>query len=336
MKTKIFAFTIALTLLGIASCTKDDNDLTPIIKTKIDRTDTISLGASYANDIYYSFKDSVVAVVPRANWDIAFSVSTRSSSILINSSAGVALKAYPTEFTTWTSSTSLDTTGYHSWDFLYNSDTTWENGAFSRNATGHPNYGWGIYDMNTHNLTGCAIYVIKLRNGDFKKIFIDKKFSASQKYTFHYANIDGSDEHAVTEMDASTSSANFVYYSLQDNAIVADREPDASTWDILFTKWIDNSITYPVTGVLQNIKTTAIDVTADDPSTITYTDDQFLDNINTIGSDWKTINMSTYQYDIPTNRYFIAKDKDGLVYRINFTAFAGSSTGNLSFHIKQL
>jgi len=332
MKTKFFAFALALVGISLISCSKDDNS-----PSKIDKSESITMGASYTNDIYYSFKNGVIAEVPRANWDIAFSVSTRSSSILINSTAGVTLKAYPSAFSTWTSSTSLDTTGYKSWDFLYNSDTTWEDGAFSRNATGFPNYGWGIYDnISTHNITGCAIYVIKLRNGDFKKIFIDKKFSASQKYTFHYANIDGSDEHTVTELDASGSKANFVYYSLQDNAVVADREPDTSTWDILFTKWIDNSIDYPVTGVLQNIEIPAIDVTADDPSTITYNDGQFLDDINTIGSDWKTINMSTYQYDIPTNRYFITKDKNGLVYRINFTAFAGSSTGDLSFHIKQL
>jgi len=332
MKTKIFAFALAVVGISMISCSKDDTS-----PSKLDKSESITMGASYTNDIYYSFKNGVIAEVPRTNWDIAFGVPVRSSSILINSTAGVTLKAYPNTFTTWVSNTTLDTTGYKTWNFLYNSDTTWEDGAFSRNATGYPNYGWCIYDyLSTHNLTGNAIYVIKLRNGDFKKIFIDKKLSAQQKYTFHYANIDGTDEHIVTEMDASTSNANYVYYSLQDNAIVADREPDASTWDILFTKWIDNSIAYPVTGVLQNIQTTAIDVTADDPSTITYTNDQFLDDINTIGSDWKTINMSTYQYDIPTNRYYIVKGKDGIVYRINFTAFAGSSTGDLSFHIKQL
>jgi len=337
MKTKIYAFALAIVALSVTSCTKDDNDPTPVISTKVDRTDTITLGASYVNDIYYSFKNGVIAEVPRANWDIAFGVPVRSSSILINSSAGATLKAYPSTFTTWVSNTTLDTTGYKTWDFLYNSDTTWEDGAFSRNATGFPNYGWCIYDYSsTHNLTGNAIYVIKLRNGDFKKIFIDKKLSALQKYTFHYANIDGTDEHTVNEIDASTSKANYIYYSLQDNGIVADREPDASTWDILFTKWIDNSMVYPVTGALQNNGITAIKKTADDPSTITYSDDQFCSKINTIGADWKTINMSTYQYDIPTNRYYIVKDKNNIVYRINFKSFAGSSTGVLSFYIKQL
>ena len=37
--------------------------------------DSVSMGASYANDIYYSFEIGEVASAPRANWDIAFYTS---------------------------------------------------------------------------------------------------------------------------------------------------------------------------------------------------------------------------------------------------------------------
>lgn len=298
------------------------------------KSEKITLGTGYTNDVYYSLKNGVIAQVPRANWDIAFSVSTRSSSIIINEGSGVTLKVYPTS-AGWNWADAIDTTGYHSWTSLWNSDTSWEVGAFNQNATGHPNYGWGVYDMNTHNINGVALYIIKLRNGSFRKIWIEEKFSALQQYSFRYANLDGSDEHIVSNIDISSCKANYMYYSLQDNAKV-DREPNTSTWDILFTKWIDNSISYPVTGVLQNIGINAIDVTASDLTNITYTDSQFVSDINTIGSDWKSFNMATNAYTVATNRAFIVKDKAGRVYQIIFTGFVGSSTGEITFSIKQL
>ena len=77
------------------------------------------------------------------------------------------------------------------------------------------------------------------------------KLSALQKYTFRYSDIDGSNEQTVN-LDLAGSTKNFVYYSLDTNEEI-DREPDQDKWDIVFTKYIDKSINYPVTGVLQNI-----------------------------------------------------------------------------------
>jgi len=138
-------------------------------------------------------------------------------------------------------------------------------------------------------------------------------------------------------MDLSDSKANFVYYSLQNNTRL-DREPDATTWDLLFTKWEDVSSDQPymVVGALQNIGVKAIDLTVTDPATITYTDDQFSEAINTIGYDWKSFNMNTMQYEIASNRVFIGKDKDGKVFKLKFTAFAGTSTGTIAFDINEL
>ncbi len=329
MKTRINFITIGFIALTLLSCSTDEETL-----NKVNRTESITLGATYTNDVYYSLKGGVVAEVPRANWDIAFSVSTRSSSILINEGSGVELKLYPTT-AGWSWSTPIDVTNYSTWAALRNSDTDWENGAFNANATGHPNYGWGAYDMTSHNIDGVALYIIKLRNGTFKKIWIERKYSSLQKYTFRYANTDGSNEVIVSDLTVSDSKANFVYYNLADN-IRVDREPEASTWDILFTKWIDNSISYPVTGVLQNIDIKAIDLTVNDLNNITYTDDQFVSDINNIGSDWKTFNMNTNAFELSSNRVFIVKDKEERVYKVTFTAFAGTATGNISFNVVEL
>lgn len=328
MKTKLSVIALTILVASFTACKKDETN------PKVNKNETVTMGATYTNDVYYSLKNGVVATVPRTNWDIAFSVSTRSSSIIINEGAGVVLKAYPTPGVTYSST--LDVTGFDNWTpVLRNSDIDWEIGAFNANATTHPNYGWGIYNSTSHNIDGSVLYIIKLQDGTFKKIFIDKKFSALQKYTFRFANVDGTDEHVITEMDLSASKANYVYYSLKNNAIITDREPDATTWDLLFTKWVDNTISYPVTGVLQNIGTKAIDVTTDNIETATYTDDQFVADINTIGSDWKTTNAN-YQFDIAANRVFFVKNKDGKVFKIKFTSFTGSSTGVVTFDIKEL
>ena len=46
----------------------------PIQPTLVTKSATISLGAGYANDIYYRLSDGLITSVPRNNWDIAFSV----------------------------------------------------------------------------------------------------------------------------------------------------------------------------------------------------------------------------------------------------------------------
>lgn len=315
-------------MIMINSCNKSTDSLSLVTKTE-----SISLSQGYANDIYYRLSDGLITTVPRTNWDIAFIVSPREASILTNTTAGVELKVYPVA-DGWSFADPVDTAGYHNWTPLYNSDTTWTEGAFNMNATGHPNYGWGVYDINTHNLTGVALYIIKTRGGSYKKISIMNKLSALQKYSFIYSDLDGTNEHTVN-LDLAGSNKNFDYYSLDTDEEV-NREPDRDQWDIVFTKWIDRSISYPVTGVLQNTGITAQESTDTDPKSKVFPENGFLTAMSTIGSDWKIINMDTYQYTIDDTRVFFVKDSGGAVYRIKFLTFEGSATGNLSFDISTL
>ena len=311
-----------ITVLG--SCTKD-----PVAQL-VTKSETVSLGAGYSNDIFYRLSDGLITSVPRSNWDIAFSVSPREAAILTNGASGVTLKVCPTP-ANWTWTTTIDTIGYGNRSTLYNSDTTWLEGAFNMNATGHPNYGWGKYNEITHNLAGVSLYIIKTRNGSYKKIWIESKLSVDQKYTFRYADINGTNERIVT-VQCAGKNKNFIYYSIDTNAEV-DREPETSMWDIVFTKWIDKSINYPVTGVLQNIGIGALKSTDIDPTSKEMTSSGYLSKISTIGADWKTINMTTYKYSIDETYVFLVKDLNKQIYRIKFKTFEGSSTGNLSFDI---
>lgn len=330
MKTKFFInLLVVLSIAAFYSCDEEEGSVE--FKTK---TETISMGASYVTDVYYSLKNGVVAQVTRANWDIALSVSARSSSILINGAAGIELKAHPL-LTSWTSSQSTDTTGYSTWSKLINSDISWEEGAFGQNATGHPNYGWGIYNATTHNVEGSALYIIKLQNGSFKKIFIEIKDATNKQYKFKFANLDGTNEVSQT-VSFATATSNYIYFSIANNAVVNDYEPATADWDLIFTKWIDNTLKYPVTGVLQNLDVEVIDLAGVNVDIDTYTDTDFSADINTIGYDWKSFNMNTYQYEIPTDRVFFVKNKDLKVFKIVFKTFEGSSTGKITFDITQI
>ncbi|MCX6909508.1 MAG: DUF2339 domain-containing protein, partial [Verrucomicrobia bacterium] len=111
--------------------------------------------------------------------------------------AGVALYTYPKSDTSgWAT---IDTTGLSSWKPMYNDPGNWENGAFSRYAKGYFDYGWCIYNDVTHNLVGDSLFVIKLRDGNFKKLWMIKKLSSLDIYLFRYANLDGSGEQYVSE-----------------------------------------------------------------------------------------------------------------------------------------
>jgi len=323
MKKISYLIFMGLLTIGINSCEKDSNSL-------VTRSESVSLGAGYINDIYYRLSDGLITPVPRSNWDIAFSVSSREAAILTNGASGVTLKTYPVS-AGWTWATAIDTAGYNSWATLYNSDTTWTEGAFNMNATGHPNYGWGKYNDVTHNLAGISLYIIKTRNGSFKKIWIENKLSVDQKYTFRYSDLNGSNEKNVTLLLAGKNK-NFMSYSLDTNAEV-DREPETNMWDIVFTKYIDKSINYPVTGVLQNIGVSAVESTDVDPLSKVMPSTGYLTAISTIGADWKTFSMTTNQYSIDETRVFFIKDLNNKIYRIKFKTFEGSSTGNLSFDI---
>jgi hypothetical protein len=330
MKRVSHLIIVGMTLIIMNGCTKSTDSTTLATKTV-----TISLGQGYANEIYYRLSDGLTTAVPRNDWDIAFAVDAREAAILTNSTSGVILKVYPTT-EGWNWSDPVDTTGFKSWTPLYNSDTTWTEGAFNMNATGHPNYGWGEYDDITHNLTGVSLYILKTRAGSFKKIWIMNKLSAQQKYSFQYSDLDGSNEQTVN-LDLSASNKNFLYYSLDTDDEV-DREPESDQWDILFTKYntIIESQNYTVTGVLQNFDVTAQESTDTDPMSKVFPTTGFLTNISTIGSDWKVIDMDTFQYSMDETRVFYVKDLNGDVYRINFNTFEGSGTGNLSFDLSTL
>ena len=105
--------------------------------------DTLSMGPSYINDIYYSLENGTVGTSPRNTWDLAFYTPRFSAGIIINEGYGVTLYSYPNGDTSaWAT---LDTVGMTSWKAINNSPTIWEDGAPKWAGSSRPFAGVGIW-----------------------------------------------------------------------------------------------------------------------------------------------------------------------------------------------
>ena len=299
-------------------------------------SDSVILNSSYTNQSFYNLNDGEIANIDNTNWDLAFSSSGYGSAIRINAQAGVELFVYPNgDINDWNS---VDITNINNWSSIINSDTTWTIGAF--NATSDPtnslDLGWGVYSTITHHITGDSIHIIKLSNGDYKKLQMIKL--SSGVYDFKYANIDGSNEVTTNVSKSNYTSKNFGYYSLTNEAEL-DREPDSDSWHILFTKYVSEiypGTNYAVTGVLTNKDIEVAKAEGVDISNVNYNSYSFSSQINTIGYNWKSYNMSSFSYDIVDSLCFFIKDDFGSIWKLQLTGFEGSSSGKINFNIENI
>ena len=299
------------------------------------QTQTISLQPSYTNQSFFSLENGEVANLANTDWDLAFSTATMSSSIRINGGMGTELYLYPLGDTTdWNS---FNSSNISSWLPIHNSDTNWFLGAFDKNSTSMFDMGWGMYSMITHYVTGDSLYAIKTVGGNWKKLWIQQL--ANDEYSFKYANLDGSNEINTTVQKTNYTDKNFVYFSLDQNVIL-DREPISQDWDITFTKYITpvQGMAYGVTGVLSNdgVHVAQADNIPDPNSYNDYSQHPMMTEINSIGYDWKSFDMSTFSYSVEPYRCYFVKDLQDKVWRIIFTSFEGSSTGNIEFNAQEM
>jgi hypothetical protein len=294
-------------------------------------TDTVIMGPSYANEVYYSMSAGEQGSAARSTWDIAFRANRMSASILTNDGSGVELYAYPkSDKSGWAA---VDTSGLSGWTKMYNSISDWETGAFVQNQKGHPDYGWGKYNSVSHNVVGDSLFIIKLRDGSFRKLWIVEKFSSNNMFDIRVAKLDNSADNTI-QIDCNPYAANnFVGYSIETDQIV-DYEPVASTeWDILFTKYmgINNNQPYPVVGVLSNYHTKVKKYEPVAPDFIPS--EQPTDSTrSTIGYDWKTFSNATFTYVVTDSMAYFVQSKNGEIRKLVLTQFAGSSTGRIVFN----
>ena len=301
------------------------------------KADSVITGGG-VNDVYYNFETGTEVSLDRELWDIGFTSDLMNSSIIINENAGVELFLYSEDIADWAS---VDTAGFN-FDPIYNSEETWAYGAFSNQGTMHPDYGWGIYNQNTHDIVGDRLFIIKTQGGDYLKIIIDK-LDRSGVWFFRTAKLDGSNENSYEYAKSNEASVdkNFALFDLTKGEFDYSNA-DSKAWDILFTKYITTVMQGPITqqmavsGVKINAgcevaERTGVDVSSNDTSSLSWNT-----SITEIGYDWKSFNRTTFQYEFTPDLAYFVRTENGAVWKIWFTGYEGGASGNYVFNTEEI
>lgn len=296
-------------------------------------TDMVSIQAGYTNQSFYSMANGEISNVINTDWDLAFQLRGYAASVFINSKNGVNLWKANKDISQWNSMTVADTTGILSDPAyqLFNSDTSWDFGAFNRtnDSTNQFDLGWGVYNYITHVITGDSIFFIKVGPTDYRKLRIDDLTGGI--YNFRYANLDGSGEVVATLNKQNFQNKFFGYYSITGNTTI-DREPVYNTWDLTFCQYFAQTpIAYMVTGVLSNDSVLVAKAYPVDTAITSAAGFTFSDKMNAVAYDWKSFNMSTFSWDIADSTVYFVQDRAGMLWKMIFTGFGGSSNGNFIF-----
>jgi len=323
--------------------------------------DSVTMGASYANDVYYNLATGVETPVDAANWHLAFQMTSFgepsfTATVRSNYVKG-QVEVYSLHLsaaTSFATLTATDTVGKtNPEDQLINVDSTnWGDGAFSHYAGGAGmfDFGWGIYQGSpNHNLLGDSVYLVKVNGVAFKlwlQEYISMGGNSAIGYKFDIGTLDGSSpvvSQYITR--ANYSDRLFAYYNITTNTVL-DREPNRGDWDLLFTQYPKPMIFGPVpgmlqayTGVLSNDTMEIAELQNMDPNMVTsanYTSHWTNPSaaLNVIGDDWKSFTGMAYAVD--TMKSWIIRTNAGDFYQLGFTRFDGGSTGKSVFRSRKL
>jgi hypothetical protein len=217
---------------------------------------------------------------------------------------------------------------------LYDSDTAWSIGAFNTTANPQDSFdlGWGNYNLTTHAITGDSLHILRLPDGSYRKLWLDRLQSGV--YYFKYANLDGSGEVSAQAPKSLAPRRGFVYYNLLTSQAL-NLEPVDSLWDLVFTQYLTflppSGTPYPVVGALQNrrVSVARIPLSADaNPDTLSPNLYPYASAINTIGYNWKRYDMQNNAWLLADTVYYLVKTRNNEIWRLRFVAFGDSVAPN--------
>ncbi len=324
--TKSFLFSIMLCLATSSAFAQ----FSPV-------ADTVTLGASYVNHVYYSLVTGQKTTNAVSEWDVAFQANGITFGVWVNRGAGYKAFLVPNlDATDW--GTAVDTTGFSTWVALENGKTTWADGAFNQNPTNQFDVGWGIYTgPPAHEVNGDSIYLVSYPDGSFKQLLIEN-LNVS-RYVFRFADLDGTNE--VVDSVAKTNDRNLSYYSLRD-AVELDLEPANSTWDLWFTYGLTADVIAGPPGtplsvasgsVYTNRGIQSVQVSGVPNDSADYMTAAFDSMIFNIGDSYR---VRTMAWEVPDSNVYFVKAKDTEIYKLVFTAYEGQGTGKIAFEKTQL
>lgn len=330
MKTKLF-FATALSLA--------------VSQTVLSQTDefgyttvNLSMGASYANRVFFDLSANNIVSQPANTWDVAFfRNSAFSFGERVNDAKDIKVyqaSANPADFET------VSIADKANWgEPLYNPDLTeaLEDGVFANSTilpAGPTTFGWGTYSPGGV-ISGKVVFVLEYANGDYYKFFIEK-YQAG--YTFKYAKWNGTTWDATQSktLASGTDDAYFNYFSFETGAKVENLEPSKSAWDLMFTRYytfFNGMMMYRMAGVLQSPNVSVAYVRPETQGTSTFTapaTTSYSNTISTIGHSWKPTIGAPH-----TDAVYYIKEGN-TYYRLYFTTNGGTANGNMFFKYKNI
>lgn len=308
---------------------------------QVTANDSVSVNSGSSDMVFYDLSSGQKTITSNTDWHLALSVRPTQfpnaplggTTIRINEANGV--KVYYVPNADAASFSTLDTTGFHSWRQLHDSDSTMDEGALNsnRNKGNFFDFGWGLYSQVTHNVTGDSLYLFELPNGEVKK-FIVESLIYDTAYNLKFSNVDNSGMQTVYLKKRDYLGRNFVYLNLSNTQLM-NKEPLASTWQLWFTKYAATNVipdtTYPVVGVLANTGTTiaarpGVPTASNDVSGITASN-----HFNGVGWDWKYYDFPSTTYNIVDSLAYFVQNANAGYYKLVFTGYT-SSTGVIRFY----
>lgn len=294
--------------------------------------DTLSIGAGYTQTVWYNIETDAETKKTNLDWDLTFSTRIRRDAAIHTSPYATLYKAIAPA-SAWSTTNNIDTLKLIPQSGI---DSSWAWGNFNLTGDNVFNYGWGNYSTITHNVAGDSLYVIKTSTGAWKKIIIDK-LAGDTVYSFRFADLNGANEVSATLNKNDFAGKNFGYYSISAQKTI-DKEPTSANWHLVASRYYgltpdQNGVlqSYPLTGILQNDGVKIAKVVKRDTANDSYAGVNFLDRINIIGADWKSFNTATNQWKLADSTAYFVRIPSGKIYKMIFTGFGGSSTGNMIF-----
>lgn len=296
----------------------------------------VTYGPSYTSHTFYRLSDDNQVTVENGLWDIALTATgLQDAGLHINEAT--ASMANEVELYVAPSNDFDDDVDIAQLTIrLYNEDITWNYGAFNslRDVSKPLDYGWGSYDPVSRRVVGNEVFVIKMRNGQYKKFEVQDLNLTT--YNLRWADLDGQNEVTMAINKADYDSEDLILLSIQDEKVYQGVQP----FDLLFTRYVSplddgngGLLDYTISGVLHAPGVQVAQTDSMDPNTVKFEDfKNSLDaQIDVIGFDWKDFDLTALQWKITEDRAYFVKDIDDIVWKVIFIDFEGSQTGNAVF-----
>jgi Secretion system C-terminal sorting domain len=321
---KKFLSIVALSTLVFANTTNGQTWL----------NDSVSMGTNKVNDVYYSCANGTLKTENNQNWILAFSMGSQTAGVWANHINGVSVLNPHKRGSSWASISLADTATS---SVQLNSETSWGTGALNvnKNPGAQFDFGWGTYDIASHNVYGDSIFIIG-KSGSYYKFIIDSLDGNNQIY---YTRIAGLSQPIPTlsytfAKTPKYSKSNMLFVTLGQGLKDTVRDADNTTFELIFTKYMGltslqggGQAIYPLVGVLSNSKilSTAVQnanfdavLGANGIAALTLTK-----TINNVGANWKTFDGTAYT--IAPDLSYVVKGVDSNYYQIKFTEYVSAS-----------